>query len=149
MSDTIDVKATAIVTKGKLFTRPRYTVTLFVDDMSTGIHLHCKKREVTEASQWMVNNTAALLASEGLYEFFADRAEALLPKVATEQKLPAVGDVVSLTTDLGPKYPVGTKGTVVRIDAPEGHSPENVYPVIFAPHGTPGVEIPLAHGEWK
>lgn len=140
------VLAKAIVTRtGRRFTRNNYTVSLTVNGIPTGLHVHCGRKDRKEASAWMVDNTAELLEQAGMLDAFIALAGG-----ESDVTSPAIqkGDKVKLLVELGPKYPVGTKGTIVRVDEEENvKDPENHYPYLFAPDGMPGIEIPLGRGE--
>lgn len=139
----IEVDAKAVLTKGKLFTKKRYHLELWVNGQPIGVTVQCRRRNVKKVAKVLVDNAETLLLTSGKYE------EVITAAVAAARKLPAKGDKVNLTVTIG-KYPVGTQGTVVRLDVnDDANSPENTFPVLFCPDGMPNAEIPLAIGEWK
>lgn len=148
---SVQVLAKAVVTRtGRRFTRDNYTVRLTLNGIDTGLHVHCGRKDRKDASQWLVDNANELLDDAGLLEPFIALFDVNDEAPALKAKLLSKGDRVSLTVDLGPKYPEGTKGTIVRVDEDDdSHSPENYYPYLWAPDGVPGVEIPVGRSEVK
>jgi hypothetical protein len=144
---SVQVLAKAEVTRtGRRFTRDNYTVRLTLNGIDTGLHVHCGRKDRKDASLWLVDNANELLDDAGLLDVFVELFEG--PKSTAGTGLFTQGSKVKLAVELGPKYPVGTTGTIVRVDEDEEtDSPENYYPYLFAPDGVPGVEIPVGRSE--
>ena len=143
----IEVTAKAVTRKdGKWFTRNRYTTSLYINGIATGIHVHHKRKDVEEVQEWLVDEAPYLLQSEGLYEefyyMFSPEGDGLIP-------LPEVGQTVELTESIG-QFGAGTKGKVIAVDeGAAGDDPESLYPVTFAPDADTTLRFPLGYGEWK
>lgn len=142
----VDITATAFLAqKGRVFPKRSTIIGLMVDDVDTGIRIESDpgRKAVKTSSKWVVEHAEALLMQSPRFDEFYERA------AIRARKLPSKGDKVTLEVTIG-RYPVGTKGTVVRVDVEDKATNfENVYPVLFCPDGMPNAEIPLKVGEWS
>lgn len=123
---TIEGIATAeILRKRNPFARDRYTITLDIDGIDTGLHWHAsRKKQATKLSQWAVDNAADILMAYGLTNLMIQKVEAV------RNNLPEVGATIRLTVPLSEKFPKGTVGTVSRAEWDEADDAENRFPVL-------------------
>lgn len=116
----ITTKAEAKVFKGRLGTRRRYRLCLFVGGIDTGLHWHLKRREVKLQSKLLMDNAAEILEHYGLME-------QVFEQVAKAQAL--TGDYNLAPTEEQPeeKVLVGAGAPVSEpIPAGTGFSPTNM-----------------------
>lgn len=125
MTTPINARANVSIVKGRPFTRNRYQLALYIEDVYTGLHWHVNRKQAKVMPQIIVDNAALLLEEHGLME----PLHALL--ASRESKLPAPGTRVKLTEDMG-AFPKGHEGTVVHSEWDDNTSPEHQYPVTVA-----------------
>lgn len=123
MSIPITARANVAISKGRLFTRNRYELALYIEDVYTGLHWHVNRKQAKVMPQTIINNAGRLLEDFGLMEPF----HALLASKAVG--LPVAGDTIKLAGDLG-KVKAGLTGTVTSVAPSEGVAIENDYPVL-------------------
>lgn len=157
--------AHAIVHKGPWWRLKRYEVRLFIDDINTGLHWHCGKRELSSLCKSIIDNASALLLANGLMDKVFEavsakqnltaQADAInraqpapmnLDNLAGQLGLmtvPTKGSRVELTEAIG-KLKAGLIGTVTHVDS------DATYPIRVAFQlGADTVELPMNLSEVK
>ena len=133
MSTPITARANVAIDKvGRPFTRNRYQLSLYIEDVYTGLHWHVNRKQAKAMPQMIINNAARLLEDFDLMEEFHDCWPSKGPA------LPTPGTRVKLTEDMG-AFPKGHEGTVVSAEWDKDTAPDHQYPVAVAlTHGRDG-----------
>lgn len=145
MSTPITARANVAIDKGRLFTRNRYQLSLYIEDHYTGLHWHVNRKQAKVMPQLIIDNAARLLEDFGLM----DAVHALVAD--NGPALPAPGTRVKLTEDMG-AFLKGHEGTVVHSQWDANTAPEHQYPVTVAlTHGKDGAagNMALAMDEFE
>jgi hypothetical protein len=148
MSEHIDTEAKAYVFKtGRLFTRRRYTVVLYIGDIATEIHAHAPNfRSAAECGRYLTKNAADLLREHGL---MSHAYEQVRHARLGDPSLPKVDERVYLTEDIGP-FAEGTECVVLTSGWDEAEVGEYQFPITVYPIGeSQDVRIPLRITEFS
>lgn len=127
---------------GKRFSARRYSIYLEIDGMIfPELHLHARsRRKAKREADFIAANAGPILELSGMMGTAYQR---LLAHRTGRPILPAAGDAIYLTTDLG-KFKAGEPGVVMWSEWDDDiESLENQYPVT-AMFGTEGDQIPLS-----
>ena len=145
MTNTLSPTPTAsgsVYRTGGLFSARRYTIYLEINGMVIPeLHMHTRTRRGARAkADFIAANAGRILETSGMMGTVYQR---LVSLQTGRPLLPASGDVIYLTTDLG-KFKAGEPGVVMWSEWDEDvESLENQYPVM-AVIGTEGDQVPLA-----
>lgn len=142
-----DVTATAVIDKQSLFDglrlrKNRYTVTLFINEIETPVHVHCSRRKLKAVSAFLTTEANRILHESGHMPAVREALEAV-----ALANLPQLGTAIELTADLGKGFPIGLRGKVSTPTWKEDLT--SVFPIAFSPEGSTDSTVPLRVGEWK
>jgi hypothetical protein len=113
----------SVTRTGTIFTRNRYRLALYIDDIATGLHWHVNRKQANTFPSVIIENASQLLAHFGLME------EVYALVTANHSGLPAEGSKIKLAEDLG-RVKAGLVGTVVHVEEPMGDEySDHDYPV--------------------
>lgn len=127
------------------FAKDRYTVSLAIDEVHTGLHWHAKrKKQAAKVARWAADNAADILMAYGLTNLVMNQLE------QKRYGLPEVGAKIRLLVEISDHYPAGTEGVVTHSEWDDANRAENNYPVMAKLTDTEGhvsYSIPLALAE--
>ena len=147
MSEHIETEAKAYIYRtGRLFSRKRYTVALYIGEIETPIHVHARNYAgARDCAMYLAEHAEDILREHGL---MSHAYEQVKHARLGDPSLPKVGEVVYTTEDIG-FYTAGTECVVLDSGWDEAEVGEFQFPLTVSPVDEPSeVRIPLRLSEF-